>query len=169
MKALPRLLLTAFGLGRSALAPGTVGSLLPITVACVMLALEVSAVSITLVMLALAATFSSVCLAWGGAAERAWGDKDPSQIVADEVAGQALTLLALPWAVTGESEAWLRNGVILFTAFVSFRFFDITKPPPIMQLQSAGGGWGILLDDLIAGVYALIVTQAFARWILPLV
>ena len=49
------------------------------------------------------------------------------------------------------------------TAFFTFRFFDIVKPPPANQLQRLRAGWGILVDDLVAGVYALIVTQIIVR------
>lgn len=168
MNVLSRLLLTGFSLGDAPVAPGTAGSLLPIGVAGVMVSLRASPLAITIVMVALAVVFSVVCLAWGGAAEAALGRKDPSQVVADEIAGQALALIALPWMLAGEQLAWLWNGAILLAAFAAFRFFDIAKPPPIMQVQAAEGGWGILVDDLIAGIYALIVTQAVARWILPM-
>jgi phosphatidylglycerophosphatase A len=59
--------------------------------------------------------------------------------------------------------------MLAITAFVMFRAFDIAKPPPARGWQRMTGGWGILIDDVIAGVYALIATQVVARIALPYV
>ena len=79
---------------------------------------------------------------------RACGEEDPSHVVIDEVAGQLLTLIACPivWRA-------------LLAGFILFRVFDILKPPPIRRLEKFPGGTGIVVDDLGAGVYALIVLQ----------
>jgi phosphatidylglycerophosphatase A len=103
------------------------------------------------------------------------GKKDPGQVVADEIAGQALTLLALPWAI---ADGWagsptLPEGVtpmvfnigLAVVGFLLFRIFDILKPPPANGLQRLGGGMGILVDDLIAGVMAAAVLQIGVRFI----
>ena len=79
--------------------------------------------------------------------------------VADEVAGQAIALLWLPWALPESPGALARNMAIAVSAFLAFRFFDILKPPPARGLQRLGGGLGILIDDLIAGAMALVVVQ----------
>ena len=90
-----------------------------------------------------------------------FGDKDPSRFVLDEAAGICLTILLLPtrtgWDV----------GINLAAAFLAFRVFDITKPPPCRQLEHLPQGWGILLDDLMAAVYANLVCQVFLRWVMP--
>ena len=99
---------------------------------------------------------------FGAWAEVHFGKKDPRQVVADETAGQCVALLALPWG--GD---WSENLVLAATAFVTFRLFDIVKPPPINRIQRLGGGWGILVDDLLAGLYALAATQLLARLIWP--
>jgi phosphatidylglycerophosphatase A len=108
---------------------------------------------------ALLVIFSIVCVVHGEAAEVKWG-KDPGEVVADEVAGQSLTLLLLPMVCFHDpwrALAWLGAG------FVLFRVLDIVKPWPARGLQRVRGGWGILLDDLFAGAYAGIVLHLLAR------
>lgn len=80
--------------------------------------------------------------------ERGCGQKDPSHVVIDEVAGQLLTLVAAPivWPA-------------LLAGFILFRAFDIVKPPPVRSLERLPEGTGIVVDDLGAGIYALIVLQ----------
>ena len=102
------------------------------------------------------------CLRLGPWAEQYWGTKDPQQVVIDEVAGQALTLLLLPWMWILPSVHWLALSCGL--AFVSFRLFDVLKPPPISSLQRHPNGWGVLLDDLAAAIPASILC-----WIVLLV
>jgi phosphatidylglycerophosphatase A len=79
---------------------------------------------------------------------RASEKSDPSIVVVDEVAGQMLALVAVPlqWKY-------------LVVSFILFRGFDIFKPPPLRRLERFPGGWGIILDDLGAGLYALAVMQ----------
>ena len=74
------------------------------------------------------------------------------------VAGQAITLMWLPWSTN-----WANNFAICSIAFVAFRFFDVIKPPPARRLQKIHGGAGILVDDLIAGLYALGLTHIIVR------
>ncbi len=80
--------------------------------------------------------------------ERGCGRKDPSHVVIDEVAGQLLTLVLCPivWQA-------------LLAGFILFRAFDIVKPPPVRSLERLPEGTGIVVDDLGAGIYALIVLQ----------
>ena len=86
-----------------------------------------------------------------------FGRKDPQPCVMDEVAGICLTNLLLPTTTV------LRQGMVLGTALLAFRLFDITKPPPARQLESQPFGWGILLDDLAAAVYANLLCQVILR------
>ena len=84
---------------------------------------------------------------WAGSrVERALGAKDPGVIVIDEVAGMLLSVLFLP-----------RTIPVLVTAFVLFRVFDIWKPYPAREIQELHGGLGVMLDDLVAGAYALVI------------
>ena len=80
--------------------------------------------------------------------ERESGRHDPGFVVIDEVAGQWIALLASP--------ADWRHGLI---ALVLFRLFDITKPFPVRRLERLPAGWGILFDDVAAGLYALLVAS----------
>jgi phosphatidylglycerophosphatase A len=79
---------------------------------------------------------------------RATGLKDPQFVVIDEVAGQLITLIAVP--ISWKS---------LLLGFILFRGFDIVKPPPVRQLEHLPEGIGIVLDDVGAGIYALAIMQ----------
>ncbi len=70
----------------------------------------------------------------------------------------------LPWHAPGDGTPW--NLALAGGALAAFRFFDILKPPPISQVQRAPAGWGILLDDLLAGAAALGVVQLIFRVVL---
>lgn len=82
--------------------------------------------------------------------ERAWGG-DPSPLVMDELAGQGMAFIAIPFTPDLNT-----NLMLLFLGFVFFRFFDIQKPLGVNRLQKLPGGWGILVDDLLAGFYAFL-------------
>jgi phosphatidylglycerophosphatase A len=104
--------------------------------------------------------FSAPALAWavgvvtavglwaGGRVERVLGQKDPGIIVVDEVAGMALSVLFLP-----------RTIPVLLVAFFLFRLFDVWKPFPARESQALAGGLGVMIDDLVAGVYALVLVM----------
>jgi len=157
-------MLTAFGLGHMQPAPGTWGSLPPVVVAFVFVSIGVPHWETDVVLALMLILFSIACIRFGAMAEEWWGKKDPGRVVADEVAGQCLPLLFLPWR---EPDDWLINGGICASAFLMFRFLDIIKPPPARGLQRLAGGWGILIDDLFAGLYAAIVMQALVRIVIP--
>ncbi len=161
-------LLTVFGLGRLPLASGTFGSLPPVAFALLLVWLlwpQMLAVNIAIALVG--AIFAIVCVRFGHEAEQRFGRKDPSAVVADEVAGQAIALLFLPWRAPVDRESWTWNAALAATAFVTFRFFDIVKIPPARNMQRLSAGWGILVDDLIAGIYALLLSQLVARLALP--
>jgi phosphatidylglycerophosphatase A len=81
-------------------------------------------------------------------------ETDPREVVADEFSGQAVTFLFTAAATI--SNIW----VTALLGFLLFRLIDILKPPPIRKLEKLPKGWGILADDLLAGVYAGIVLSA---------
>ena len=87
------------------------------------------------------------------AVERESGKQDPGHVVIDEVAGQLTALIFTP------VEVW---HVLL--AFALFRFFDILKPPPVRQLEQLHGGLGIMVDDVAAGIYALLAGLVVHHW-----
>ncbi len=95
----------------------------------------------------------------GRNAVEVFGKPDPNCVVMDEVAGAALTLIAFPF-----SGKLLIPGII--GLFFVFRFFDIFKPLGIRRLEDVGKGYGIVLDDMGAGLGALAVVQ-LARFCLP--
>lgn len=94
--------------------------------------------------------------------ERVWGG-DPSPLVMDELAGQGMAFIAISF--TGELTSDL---LLLFTGFIFFRFFDIQKPLGVNKLQQLPGGWGILVDDLLAGFYAFLSMKALI-WVLQVI
>ena len=80
------------------------------------------------------------------------GEKDPSRVLIDEAAGQWLGLLILP------------DGTLYIAgAFILFRFLDILKPWPIRQLERFPKGWGVMLDDMLAGLMTLGLIQGVSR------
>ena len=81
---------------------------------------------------------------------RASGLKDPQFVVIDETAGQLVTLIAAP--LTWKS---------FLTGFILFRAFDIVKPPPVRQLERLPEGTGIVVDDVAAGLYGMLVMHIF--------
>ncbi len=103
---------------------------------------------------------SIISIALGKWAVRYYHRKDPQMFVLDEVAGICMTNLFLP--IKAGPGGW----VTIALAFVAFRLFDVTKPPPARQLEKLPAGWGILLDDLAAGVFANLVCQLLLRLVL---
>jgi phosphatidylglycerophosphatase A len=164
MPWLARQSLTVGGLGYARFASGTWGSLPP----CVAALLAVAVLpagwwwGVSAVMLALLAWAAFGCERWGTRAEELVGTKDPSCVVLDEVAGMSIALLGHRWALRDGSEGlgWLWAALVTVgLAFVFFRALDIVKPPPCRALQEVKGGRGILLDDVLAGVYACVATH----------
>lgn len=166
--------ITVFGLGGMRPFPGTWGSLPPVVVAAIMLAAGLGPDAAGAwawtpwliyhgVLIVVMKVFALACLFDGDWAEARYGRKDPSNVVADETAGQCLALMFLPPAALATP---VLAAFTLLYAFLAFRLMDIIKPPPARQLQAVPGGWGILLDDLVAGAFALGLVQLIARVIL---
>lgn len=146
---------TAFGLGHMRPFPGTWGSLPPLLVGLAILAIVPDTAAWTvlrLVMLPIVIAFTLACAFLGDKAEARYGRKDPSQVVADEVAGMSLCLMLMPAISSGPAGA-----ASLLMAFLFFRALDVVKPWPAARLQSVPGGWGVVLDDLVAGFQAALL------------
>ncbi len=144
---------TFFGAGFGRPGPGTWGSVAAVLLwgaaawrlheaHSLMLALAIG-IALTLVLGVPAATL----------VERESGRTDPGFVVIDEVAGQWIALIGSP--------ADWRHGLI---ALVLFRVFDITKPFPVRRFERLPGGWGIVFDDVAAGLYALGIASLLRIW-----
>ena len=161
-----RLLTSCFGLGWMPLAPGSWGSLPPAIIFWLVYYFGGSGSLALLLMGVLFAAGSIVCLKFSDAAVTATGNKDPNEVVADEVAGQALTFLAMPLVIHNAVPVRQVAAIVVFGYFL-FRLFDTVKPWPSYRLENLPGAWGILADDLMAGVYAGIALMIAAQlWIL---
>ena len=164
MRRSPPRWITVFGLGSMRPASGTWGSLPPVVVAAgLMLAGHGPSQSPWIYHATLATlflVFCGACVFQGDAAEAHFGRKDPGNAVADEVAGQCLPLMFLPAVSVATPGA---AAMTVFYAFIAFRILDIVKPWPARGLQRIPGGWGILIDDVVAGLYAAAVVQIMSR------
>jgi phosphatidylglycerophosphatase A len=113
-------------------------------------------------MLVLACIGCVVCVKFAPAVIAATGKSDPREVVADEFAGQAVTFFAASFLLRGvvaAGQVWGTAGL----GFLLFRVFDIAKPWPIRRLEKLPEGWGVLADDLMAGVYAAVVLAIGVR------
>lgn len=151
-----RIWLTVFGAGYSPFIPGTCGSAV---VAGVFLAAAwwgARDLWLAGIMLAVAVHGFVVTILYADRLIQKYGP-DPRQIVSDEQCGQAVTYLGL-WSFTHDAKDIL---ILTIIGFVLFRIFDILKPPPARNLEKIKGGWGVVLDDVMAGIYANILLQIF--------
>ena len=123
--------------------------------------LGLAGVTIDLVVIVATVLAAALGVALGPWAVRRFENKDPGPFVLDEVAGQWLSLLAVP-IVTPP-----RLLVVVAVQFVLFRLFDIVKPPPARQLEGLPHGWGIVADDLAAAVYVNLLGQVMFRYLWP--
>lgn len=142
---------TFFGIGLIGRGAGTLASL-PVVGGWLFLATHHATREFNLYFAIFAALATFVGVPASTIVARESGSKDPSHVVIDEVAGQSLALLAAP--VFGWKYA--------LTSFILFRALDIVKPPPVRQLERLPHGWGIMMDDVAAGVIACLILQLSA-------
>jgi phosphatidylglycerophosphatase A len=143
MKHFILLLATGFGVGYSPIAPGTLGTLVAILIYYFLSEISPPLYEITLIGF----FFLSVWVSEN--AERFFRKKDDQRIVIDEIIGFLTTMLWVPKTIR-----------FVIIGFFLFRFFDILKPFPIRRLEKGfKGGFGVVLDDVVAGVYANIVLR----------
>jgi len=136
-------LATGFGVGYSPVAPGTLGTLIAIPVYYFLSEIPSPLNEITLIGF----FFLSVWVSEN--AERLFGKKDDQRIVIDEIIGFLITMLWVPKTIH-----------FIIIGFFLFRVFDILKPFPIRRLEKGfKGGFGVVLDDVVAGVYANIILR----------
>lgn len=145
---LARAIATAGGAGYSPVAPGTCGTLVAVPIAWMCRGTD------TLTYLGVAMLVILVGIAAAHRADQVWRAHDSQRIVIDEVAGYLLTV-----ALVDRSSGW-----VLAAGFVVFRALDILKPPPIRWVdQHVGGGVGVMLDDVAAGVVGAAIMVALAH------
>ena len=145
MKHFILLLATGFGVGYSPIAPGTLGTLVAILIYYFLSNILSPLYEITL----LGFLFLSVWVS--GNAEIFFERKDDQRIVIDEITGFLIAMLWVPKTIR-----------FVIIGFFLFRFFDIVKPFPIRRLEKGfKGGFGVVLDDVVAGVYANILLRLF--------
>jgi phosphatidylglycerophosphatase A len=130
-------LATGFGSGLVPFAPGTAGTLIGVLICLIFIPLP------WIVRLAAVLALLALSFYVADQAEKIYQKKDDQRIVIDEIIGFQITMLPVAINVPG-----------ICAGFVLFRIFDILKPFPIKNLQRLPGGWGIVVDDVIAGIYA---------------
>jgi phosphatidylglycerophosphatase A len=178
------LLATWFGLGYLPKAPGTLGSLAGVIIACIFFKVWPPQAGLSVDLVVGVAQFDAICFillvlaalgVWTSSRTcRFLGVKDPQIVVVDEVCGQLITIflgtltfyqypgmsdiqvVTAAWAAFGHG---IINWKALLLGFILFRLFDIWKPFPIRKLEKLPGGWGIMADDWLAGIYAAILLR----------
>lgn len=144
------LFIASFGyVGFFPIAPGTAGSLAALALFAFVRWVGMPAFELGTILAVLVVGIWSA-----NGAERALGRKDPGPVVIDEVLGMLITLALLPVSL---------GGVLL--GFLLFRLFDVVKPYPAGRLEHLPGGYGIMLDDAMAGVYSYVVLRLCMWWV----
>ena len=137
-----RFLASGFYSGYAFVASGTVGTAVSLVIYLALPPLSPLTWALFLV------PFCLVSVALASAGERAWG-KDPGRVVIDEFAGFFVTVAALPQTMA-----------VAVAGFFVFRALDIWKPPPARRSEALPRGWGIVADDVIAGIYGNLLIRA---------
>ncbi len=144
---------SGLGAGYSPVAPGTAGSVVGVIIAILFILLFGLNIFSGFIYVLITAVIFAVGVWSAGRAEVIYGEKDCGKIVIDEIAGMLVTLYLVPF-----DWRWLLGGFLLF------RLFDIVKPFPARRIdQRVKGGWGVMLDDFAAGIYANIGLQILVR------
>jgi len=144
MQQFHKLCATSLGIGYIGKGAGTVAAV--VCAICWYLGFHNNYQAIPSVIITVFILFMGV---WSGnVVEPLWG-KDHQRVVIDEVAGMCISLLFLPVNVTN-----------VLCALILFRFFDIVKPLYIKKMEFLPGGWGVMMDDVLAGVYTNILLHA---------
>ncbi len=145
MKLLSKVISTFFGLGYFPVAPGTITSLV------VILAYKFYLYQLSWPLYLLIIFFLFVVGVYTSTKFSAESNKkDPRKIVIDEACGQLLVLFRM-------SEAWFP----VLASFILFRVFDIVKPYPIKKVEALPAGWGIMMDDVFAAIYAGVIINLY--------
>lgn len=149
MNLLARIISTGLGIGYFPIAPGTIGALAILILYWI--SPEISAWQLLIIL----SSLSAIGIFSATITEKEMKEKlgpemgnDPSIIIIDEMIGMLIALIAIP-----------KTTLFIIVAFILFRIFDIMKPFPVHQAEKLPSGWGIVFDDVIAGIYANILIQ----------
>lgn len=149
MKSLSKIIATFFGVGYFPVAPGTLTSLIVVLLYKFYLhRLSWPIYLLLLFLMFVVGIFTST--KYSLEVNR----QDPRRIVIDEACGQLLVLFRI-------GESWGTGWLPLLTCFLLFRIFDIIKPYPIKKVETLPEGWGIVMDDLVAAVYAGVIINLY--------
>lgn len=152
MDILSKILATGFGTGFTPKAPGTAGSFLTIILYYFFFPSAPSVLIHFIFFLIIGAVF--LIGVWASTRAESFYGHDPSCVVIDEMVGMGITLLLIP-----------KSGYQIFAGFLLFRFFDITKWLGADRMQRLKGGWGVMMDDVVAGIWSNLLLQLIA-WLL---
>ena len=153
MNNIHKIIATSFGLGYIPWAPGTFGALLGALLVWITYSFSLDFLSNTLIIIGLS-VFSYIIGVWSTKKLSAeWGD-DPSKVVMDETCGMLITMVAVDFSLMS-----------LGLGFVLFRFYDIVKPMGIRKLDNMKGAHYVMLDDVLAGIYANVTLQLILKLI----
>ena len=143
------LFVASFGyVGFFPIAPGTAGSLAALALFAAIRWVGMPELELGVIVLVM------VVGVWAAdGAERALGQKDPGPIVIDEVLGMLITLALIPISLS-----------VVVVGFLLFRLFDIVKPFPAARMEQWPGGFGVMMDDAVAGLYAHLVLRVCLWW-----
>lgn len=146
------LIATGCGSGFASIVPATFGSLAAVALVYGLAAARPESLQLILIVLSLALIPIG---SWAATnAERIFDKKDAGQIVIDEVCGQLITFVPVAALLTAPG---LRSWAVMLAGFLLFRLFDIFKPYPLQWLERLRNGWGVMADDVGAGIYAAAV------------
>ena len=159
-------LLTLFGIGQVKNAPGTIASLITCLFYLFLFVAAVNPNAILLVVIIIS-IYSIILI---DKFSNHFKTKDPKEIVIDEFIGQSIPLIIIYYEIYDEAYAYFQHGLegedifFILVAFISFRLFDIFKPYPINIIdKNMKSGLGVVLDDVIAGIYSMVVILILAQ------
>jgi len=155
LKFYDKFLATGFYSGYSPFAPGTMGALVATVIWIIASIFVPSATALQALTLAAAMVFTLLSINPINRLEEVWGE-DPSRVVVDEMVGVWICLAVCPPTVLFSTSYWIYT----IMAFALFRLFDIFKPLGIRKMESLGGGWGVMMDDILSGVYGAMIIMA---------
>ncbi|MQY69249.1 MAG: hypothetical protein GH145_00085 [Firmicutes bacterium] len=161
MKWLIKFLATGFYTGYTPIAPGTAGSLIGVIIYLGMYRLFWPHYLLILVVLSL----FGICIS-NKATVYFFKEKDSKRIVIDEIIGFLITMFfIIPAEISSSDILLFRYSKFIIVGFLVFRVIDILKPYPLRRLEKLPGGWGVMCDDLLAGVYANLIMQVIRQFV----